>query len=80
MIGDASEVHVCYYFTVFYIKSTPAVKIRLLIPVHELRELICSSVSEFCIFGLQKLVQPVYCNFAALVLIINLCCTHSTSR
>jgi len=39
MIADASEVHVCYYFTVFYLKSAAIVKGRAsAIPVHELRE------------------------------------------
>jgi len=38
MIGDANEVHVCYYFTVFYLKSASGVKSRLSVPTHELRE------------------------------------------
>jgi len=38
MIGDANEVHICYYFTVFYLKSASSVKSRSSVPIHELRE------------------------------------------
>jgi len=40
MIGDANEVHICYYFTIFYIKSVRNVKTQRSIPVHQLRECI----------------------------------------
>jgi len=47
MISDTSEVHVCYYFTVFYLTSATSVRGQsAALPIHELREEICDYASE----------------------------------